>query len=592
MSENPFKKKFSIVSKSNKELTPVGESSSQSFNAPSQSTESYPSPSTQPSDTPAPLKKAPTKLVFKNRGSVPATPSAPPQAAKPKKSKAGRPSKPSAKIIENRKRPSDDTISDPEGATIQVQQPAKKVKLNAGGPSKALKVDTVARGKPLKISIKSSGAKTPATPAPASAIAIKLKPKGKKPERPRGDGYDSEASDREDDPYIEEEFILRMAPGEDCDYINHCIKNRLIGVNKLTGGADIVMKFYEENGRRGAIQVRGNWYATTLVDLPCIVEGMKSWDKRGWWKSADICQMLWVFARVKDESEAKTIALPPIIDPSNYQFPHGLTAPMYNARKRRFRKRLHRDEIEKVEREVQRLLDEDQKATTSKYQIFDPNARNQSQSYSRDGSTPARYGQAQQYSEDEEDEDEEDENEDAEGEEDDGYFAQNHGQGGNTHLQDSFGQQQDNDADADADADGDIDFGDDFEREMEKALEEEAASEAGTPMSNMPPTPSLSNALLPETREDTADESVEDDDDDDDDDEDSEIDDEEKEKLAAIKGAKEDIAEMENKLQDALVNLASAQAPMMKKRLEASVRNLKQEIQLKKSAIGEGEGEE
>jgi TATA-binding protein-associated factor Taf7 len=33
------------------------------------------------------------------------------------------------------------------------------------------------------------------------------------------------------------------------------------------------------------------------VDLPCIVEGMKSWDRRGWYKSADICQMLLVLGR-------------------------------------------------------------------------------------------------------------------------------------------------------------------------------------------------------------------------------------------------------------------------------------------------------
>ncbi|KAH7354651.1 TAFII55 protein conserved region-domain-containing protein [Rhexocercosporidium sp. MPI-PUGE-AT-0058] len=552
------------------------ESSSQSFSGPSQSTQSHPSQSTPPSDAPAPTPaKNPLKIKLTTKGgSVPPTPAATVEPVKQKKSKAGRPPKPTAKLLDNRKRPKDEDASDAEGSTIQVLQPTKKLKLNTN----------TEKVKSVKLSIKTPIAKTPATPAGPGTL--KIKPKGKKPDRPRGDGYDSEASDREDDPYIEEQFIFRMVPGDDCDYIDHCIRNRLIGVPKNNGGADIIIKFYEENGRRGSVQVRGNWYASTLVDLPCILEGMKSWDKRGWWKSADICQMLWIFAKVKNESEAKTIALPSIIDPSNYQYPHGITAPMHNCRKVRFRKRLHRDEIEKVEREVQRLLDEDRKSTSSKYTIFDPNARQQSQSYSRDGSTPARYSQAQQYSEDEEEE-EEDDNEDAEGEDDEGYFAQNHGQSSNTHVEANFDQQ------LDVDADGEVDFGDfeaDLEAEMEAALEmNNEEIEAATPMSTVAATPSAGDTLL-EPREDSGDESVEDDDDDDD--EVSEIDEEEKEKLAAIQGAKEDILEMEKTLADQQARLAVTGNPILKKRLDATIRNLKQEIQLKKSSIGEGEGEE
>ncbi|KAH9212040.1 TAFII55 protein conserved region-domain-containing protein [Leptodontidium sp. 2 PMI_412] len=560
-----------------KELTPSAESSSQSFSGPSQSTQSHPSQSTPPSDAPAPARN-PLKIKLMTKApSVPPTPAAVVEPAKQKKTKAGRPPKPTAKLLDNRKRPKDEDGSDAEGSTIQVAQPTKKLKLNTNTQKVT---DKIKQLQPVKLSLKTPTLKTPATPA---GSGLRIKPKGKKPDRPRGDGYDSEASDREDDPYIEEQFILRMVPGDDCDYVHHCVRNRLMGVPKHNGGADIILKFYEENGRRGSVQVRGNWYASTLVDLPCIVEGMKSWDKRGWWKSADICQMLWVFARVKNEAEAKTIALPSIIDPSNYQYPHGLTAPMHNCRKRRFRKRLHRDEIEKVEREVQRLLDEDRKSTSSKYTIFDPNARQQSQSYSRDGSTPARYSQAPQYSEDEEEE-EEDDNEDAEGEDDEGYFAQNHGQSSNTHVEANFDQQPD------ADADGEADFGD-FEAEMEAALEmnDDEQFEAATPMSTVAATPAAGD-ILPEAQEDSGDESVEDDDDDDDDA--SEIDEEEKEKLAAIQGAREDILEMEKTLAEQQAKLATTSNPILKKRLDATIRNLKQEIQLKKSSIGEGEGEE
>lgn len=586
MSSNPLLK-LKFVTKNKKEPTPGLESSSQSFSGPSQSTQSHPSQSTPPSDVPAPAPPtpAPAKSAFKIKfntkaGSVPPTPAAAVEPAKPKKSKAGRPPKPSAKLLESKKRPKEE--DDADGSTIQVVQPSKKLKLNTGGLERP-------KGVKLSLTSKTPVAKTPATPF--STGSVRIKPKGKKPPRPPGDGYDSEASDREDDPHIEEQFILRMIPGEDAEYVRYCIDKKLIGVSKNSGGAEFIMKFYEESGRRGAVQVRGNWYASTLVDLPTITEGMKSWDKRGWWKSADICQMLWVFAKVENEHEAKTIPLPSIIDPTNYQYPHGLTAPMHNCRKRRFRKRIHRDEIEKTEREVQRLLEADRKCTVSKYHVFDPNARQQSQSYSRDGSTPARYGQAQQYSEDEEDE-EMDDNEDAEGEEDDGYFTQNHGQSSNTHVESNFGTQPD----ADADVDGDVDaqFGIDFEADLEAALEmnmnEEEEPEAATPMSAMAATPAAGE-ILPENdnQEDSGGESFEDDDDDDD--EGSEMDEEEKERMATIVGVREDIADMERTLAENLAKRAVASNMIIKARLDATIRNLKNEIQLKKSSIGEGEGE-
>lgn len=91
---------------------------------------------------------------------------------------------------------------------------------------------------------------------------------------------------------------------------------------------------------------------------------MKSWDRRGWWKSADISQMLLVLDRVKTEDEAKAVPLPKALDEKTWQWPDGLTPPMQNVRKRRFRKRVSHRTIEKAEEEVERLiaLDESFKA--------------------------------------------------------------------------------------------------------------------------------------------------------------------------------------------------------------------------------------
>jgi len=50
-----------------------------------------------------------------------------------------------------------------------------------------------------------------------------------------GLGYDSEASDREDDPAIEEQISLRCHPGEDTEYLKSCLERKEI--------PDIMIKF-------------------------------------------------------------------------------------------------------------------------------------------------------------------------------------------------------------------------------------------------------------------------------------------------------------------------------------------------------------
>lgn len=50
-----------------------------------------------------------------------------------------------------------------------------------------------------------------------------------------GLGYDSEASDREDDPAIEEQIILRCRPGEDAEYLRDCLERKEV--------PDVMIKF-------------------------------------------------------------------------------------------------------------------------------------------------------------------------------------------------------------------------------------------------------------------------------------------------------------------------------------------------------------
>lgn len=483
------------------------------------------------------------KLKFTNPGSQPPTPavsvpsivptpSAP--VEKPQKTKAGRTPKITPKLAESKKRGKDESESDNEHSAIDV----------SARPSKKLKIA------PRNTKI----APSPSLQTPAAFTAIKIKSKGLPPKRPLGQGYDSEASDREEDPAIEEDFILRMMPGDDCDYLRSAIAEKKIGVPVSQGGADIHLRFYHAEGRRASVSIRGNPYAATLVDLPCIVEGMKSWDKRGWWKSADICQMLWVYATLDYEEEARTCPLPDEINDETFHYPHGLTPPMHYARKRRFRKRISRTAIEKVEAAVERLLAADAAALSTRYEMIDPVK-------STNGFTPES-GPEGPYSEDE----------DAEGDfEDSGYF--------NTQHSGAPEQEQEQEEDN----------GDDLQELLDAEM---AGSMAATPSSAVAGTPLMANggdnsvlAAAAEEEEDSGDESVEDDDDD----EEGGNDSAEKARLEQIQGLKEDIAEMEQKIDEATKQLAVQQNKLLRTRIENSIRNMKTELQLKISALDEGD---
>ncbi|KAK1073305.1 hypothetical protein LTR74_002014 [Friedmanniomyces endolithicus] len=178
------------------------------------------------------------------------------------------------------------------------------------------------------------------------------------PKRETGVGYDSEDSEREEDPAIQQGLILRMQPGEDADLLRTAIAEGRVGL-KEQGGVDVSIRFVTADLRRALINVKGRMYAAALVDLPCIVESMKSWDKKGWWKVADVCQMLLVLGPVQTEAQIRDFPLPHEVNKETMQYAHGLTPPMHYVRKRRFRKRVSHRQLENVEEEVERLMKED-----------------------------------------------------------------------------------------------------------------------------------------------------------------------------------------------------------------------------------------
>lgn len=426
--------------------------------------------------------------------------------------------------------------------------------------------------------------KPPIPQQPVRAPTLTLKAKGKIPKRPPGVGYDSELEERENDPVILDAFILRMVPGPDCDYIQKHISEGTVGLHRIQGGADIQFKLFDAHGRRGMMTVRKQPYAITMVDLPCIIEGMKTWDKKSFIKSVDISQMLLVLGPCKNEEEAKNYPLPPEVDPKTHQYAHGLTAPMHNVRKRRFNKtkRTNVDDIESIERRVEMLLKADEEAESVEWKVFDHDPR--------EDESPVE----EEYSESEEDQDEEDI--DGEAEPDD-YFQnqpEQHGEIVETPLyQESPALEEDDNIE------------EEFARELMSDEDEEdsvlqtngalkpaatlhapeGSSFAVTSTSASPSatgdavgTPASVEQARSAEEEDEEGSGEDDDESDGEDVSDEDEDEQAKEKDAALQEAKDNIAEMERKVLVFEEQMKAATSPILRAKLRKQMQSLRDEI--------------
>jgi len=418
--------------------------------------------------------------------------------------------------------------------------------------------DAVPKPKKHKITLKPPTSATGGS-ATVKLPTLKVKNAGKPPPRPLGEGYDSEAEDREKDPVIEEQFLLRMLPGEHCEYVRKAIQEKKFGIPKAQGGADVTMKFLDDEGRRAMVVVQGQPYAAILLDLPTITEGMKTWDKKAMVKSADICQMMMVFARVKNEEEAKHAPLPKAVE-HGHRWPHGITPPMHDARNRRFRKRLSKLEIQNKEAEVERLLAADKDAVTTRYEFVD-----ERQTVAPEQESGEEY---------------EDEEEDADGEPED-YFG------------DAGMEQDDNGLFEVDDALLEAEFMDavDTPGEPTDLATPAVGTEAITPATANTGTPvaqTEESEVEAEGVEGAEEDSGDDEEDEDGDDEGDDVDDNgDEERHDEVAGVRIEIANLKRQLAGYEEQYATSVLPMMKKRLTISIANVKSEIKLKQSAIGE-----
>ncbi|PYH47982.1 transcription initiation factor TFIID subunit 7 family protein [Aspergillus saccharolyticus JOP 1030-1] len=496
------------------------------------------------SDTPRPS----LKLTFnknKAKASAPSTPSQPaPPTPKPTET-------PQRKIT--LKIPRKPSIAEGAGGDDKPKKKKPSKKRPAEGPavpepSAAAATAPAAGPKRLKL----------INPAKKPGVqSIRIKNKGLVPNRPTGVGYDSEASDTEIDPAIEEQFILRMLPGDDCEYLRRAIAERRFDRSEFS------FKPLTREGRRAIFKVRDRQYAAALVDLPCIIEGMKSWDRRGWYKSADICQMLLVLGPVANEQEAMDYPVPDevaLTDDLNLQYPHGLAPPLRWVRRRRFRERVSTRTIEQVEKAVDDMIKQDEASVAPpRYELVDAASLNRNEGVVQSG----EYGDyGDEYY---------DEEQDAEGEVDEGMNAG------------AFFEE---------------DFEDALAAEMEAALaagdEGDAAAadaasgpqsdtgvyQAGTPMATKPSTPAADTS---------GDESDGSDGDDNDEPGDDEMDEEQLEQQRQLQQQREEIVELEALIRAETVKWENMPNAILKNKLAKRINDLKRDLALKKVSIGEGD---
>ncbi|CAO2581691.1 Transcription initiation factor TFIID subunit 7-like [Lemmus lemmus] len=139
---------------------------------------------------------------------------------------------------------------------------------------------------------------------------------------------------------LESQFILRLPP-EHASALREIIRS---------GSAAMREKLkidLSPDSRHAVVQVDNVSLSARVVDLPCVIGSLKTYDRKTFYQTADISQMLLCCANV--------------------------TPPLKNVRKKRFRKPARKlpNMKQNVENEVKRLLRSDAEAISIRWEIVD-----------------------------------------------------------------------------------------------------------------------------------------------------------------------------------------------------------------------------
>ncbi|KAL5499685.1 hypothetical protein EMCRGX_G011142 [Ephydatia muelleri] len=150
-------------------------------------------------------------------------------------------------------------------------------------------------------------------------------------------------------------FILRL-PVDHAQRVREAITSDSLGER-------VQLEFYDDL-RHAHVKFDEEILNGKLVDLPCIIESHKTLDRKTLYKAGDISQML-VCTTEPIEEPVENIEELPLARRKEllkrYVWNHGISIPLKNVRKRRFRKTANKKFIDspETEKEVHRLLRED-----------------------------------------------------------------------------------------------------------------------------------------------------------------------------------------------------------------------------------------
>ncbi|XP_020202138.1 transcription initiation factor TFIID subunit 7 [Cajanus cajan] len=139
---------------------------------------------------------------------------------------------------------------------------------------------------------------------------------------------------------MEEQFILRVPPN-----VAERIERLLNESNPSSSEDKSLDLSFSEDGRSGTFVIGNEHFPASLLDLPCVVESYKTYDDNSLIKTADVGQMI----MVRESGDAA---------PDVIEYRHGLTPPMRDARKRRFRREpdLNPELVSRVEKDLLKIM--------------------------------------------------------------------------------------------------------------------------------------------------------------------------------------------------------------------------------------------
>ncbi|XP_057295732.1 transcription initiation factor TFIID subunit 7-like [Hydractinia symbiolongicarpus] len=193
----------------------------------------------------------------------------------------------------------------------------------------------------------------------------------------------SSKSDADKFTELEHQLILRL-PEPYAATLDHALQNG--------GLKDRLQIEFEDNVRNASVKFDDVLFRAKLYDLPTITESWKTFDKKSLWKTGDICQILIckdpesVEISSDEEETSFDYLKKQLHQAKKYQYPHGLTPPLKNVRKRRFRKTAKQKYVDapEIEKEVKRLLRADVSAVDVKFEIVNDELEKQKQEEQED----------------------------------------------------------------------------------------------------------------------------------------------------------------------------------------------------------------